>query len=103
MAHVNYTYDAPPSIDGPLERTGDEASGLEKRIRIRIQPDLYSWESRNYHSWIGLTWMIEVQDVAEGRRFREGLAAFMVCFGGNQRQQEALLKELAERAEKVRS
>jgi hypothetical protein len=95
MAHVNFTFDTPPTLDGPLERCGDSASAVEKPIRLRIQPDLYDWSRRNYHSWSGLTWMVEVQDVEEGRRFRQGLQDFLQAFGGTEWQQGELLDLLS--------
>jgi hypothetical protein len=91
MANVSFSMDTPPTLDGPLERCGDSASGLDKPIKLRIQPDLYDWSRRNYHSWSGLTWMVEVQDVEEGRRLRQGLTDFLRCFGGAEWQQTELL------------
>lgn len=103
MATTSFTPDAPkPALDEPLERVGNAASTLEKHIRLRLQPDLYNWETRKYQAWHGLTWYIDVGDVAEGRRLRGALADFFMVFGGSARQQEKLCRELGKLAEGLR-
>jgi hypothetical protein len=102
MAHTAFTHDEKPSMDAPLEVVGNGASALEKPIRIRLQPDLYNWETRTYEAWYGLTWKVEVQDVAEGRRLRQALADLFTAFGGNERQQTKVCRELGRMAEGMR-
>jgi hypothetical protein len=102
MAHVTFAYDPKPSMDATLDAIGNGAAALQKPIRCRFQPDLYDWGRTSYTSWHGLTWTIECQDVAEGRRLREGLTSFFQVFGGSERQQTRLLLELERIAVKVR-
>jgi hypothetical protein len=103
MAHTAYSHDEKPAkVDAPLEEIGNAASALEKPIRVRLAPDLYNWTTREYRAWYGLAWSCDLQDVAEGKRLREGLENFFTCFGGTERQQNGLLAELEKRADAVR-
>jgi hypothetical protein len=102
MAQTAFTHDSRPSMDASLEEASISAATLEKPIRVRLQPALYSYDKRDYQAWAGLTWLVDVADVEEGRRLRQGLADFVCAFGGNERQQQGLLAELEKRAEAVR-
>jgi len=95
MASVNFAHDDRPPVDATLETIGNGASALNKPIRCRFQPDLYDWGKTAYTTWHGLTWTIDVEDVAEGRKLREGLTLFFKAFGGDARGQKRLLGELA--------
>lgn len=100
MAHVTFAPDRPPPDRPPLDRSLEEqglaASALGKPIKIRLQPDLYDHQGAKYVSWAGLTWIVDVADVEEGRRLREGLTDFFKLFGMNEAVQQGLLKVLRE-------
>lgn len=91
MANVSFApEDKRPSLDGAIE----SASESGKAIRVRCQPDVYDYEKGNYQTWTGLSWIVECQDVEEGRRLREGLTDFFKAFGGQAAMQERVLNEL---------
>ncbi len=102
MAQVSFAHDARPPVDATLESVGNGASTLNKPIRCRFQPDLYDWGRTSYTTWHGLTWTIECQDVAEGRRLREGLTDFFRAFGGNEKQQQRVLLALSALADRIK-
>lgn len=87
MAKVSFLPEkvAPP-IDGKLEEVGAQAVLASRPIRLRLQPDLYNLDRQSYDSWSGLTWTLELDDVEEGRRFREALGTFMAAFGDPEKQ-----------------
>ena len=91
MATVSFTA-APPPIDTPLEEFGGQALKEGKPIRIRLQPDVYSPKDTNYKTWQGVVWIVEVPDLDEGRRLREGLTHFFKVFGS--KRQARLLGQL---------
>src|SRR5258708_20407331 len=80
MAKVSYLPDkvAPP-VDTKLEEIHAVAVLAGKPIRLRIQPDLYHPERQGYESWAGLAWTLDLDDIEEGRRFREALGRFMAA------------------------
>ncbi len=85
MANVTFGPDVePPPIDQKLIEVWETAKKIKREIRIRVQPDLYNHTTQAYTSWSGLTWTIEVADVDEGRRLREGLTWFFKHFGDQQ-------------------
>lgn len=95
MATVVFTADqTPPPIDARLEETGAVAGVLGKPIRVRIQPDLYDYDGQKYQVWNQLTWTVDLADVAEGRKLREGLTDFFALFGKSPSSQLRLLSEL---------
>lgn len=67
---------------------------MSKPIRVRLQPDLYDYTGSSYKTWQGLVWSVQLRDVAEGRRLREGLTDFFHAFGGSEKDQKAVLKVL---------
>ena len=94
MAQVSYLPDAQqPPIDGKLEEIAAESALASRTIRIRLQPDLYSPDRAKYESWKGLVWAVELEDVEEGRKLREGLQKFFAAFGDGGKQ-AALLEAL---------
>lgn len=98
MAKVSFLPDQqPPPIDQALELVGASAALASRPIRIRLQPDLYDIDKRSYYGWVGLTWTLDLEDIEEGRRFREGLGRFMAGFGDPEKQAKLLraLEELA--------
>ncbi len=95
MADVSFTHDdARPSMDRPRELVGDGAANLSKPIRVRLQPDLYDYDNSSYTTWSGLVWSVQLRDVEEGRRLREGLTDFFRVFGGSEKAQRGVLKVL---------
>ena len=100
MAHVSFAPDERPTVDAALDLIGEGAAPLQKPIKVRIQPDLYDWGRTRYTAWH--SWAVECQDVAEGRRLREGLTSFFAAFGGSEKQQRRLLQDLSRMAEGVR-
>jgi len=93
MAQVSFAPDATrPPLDAKLEEVGAQALLIGKPIRLRIQPDLYDPDKRGYYAWAGLTWMLDLDDVEEGRRLREVLTVVMAAFGDER--QAKLLKLL---------
>lgn len=95
MAIVVFTADqTPPPIDARLEETGAVAGVMGKPIRVRIQPDLYDYEGQKYQVWNQLTWTVDLADVAEGRKLREGLTMFFKQFGRSPEAQAILLASL---------
>lgn len=87
MAKVSFLPEkvAPP-VDGKLEEAGAQAALASRPIRLRLQPDLYLTDQRAYTTWVGLTWTLDLDDVEEGRRFREALGKFMAAFGDPEKQ-----------------
>jgi hypothetical protein len=102
MASTAFTHDSRPSMDASLEEVSLGAATLEKPIRVRLQPAVYSYEKRDYQAWAGLTWLVDVQDVEEGRRLRQGLADFICAFGGSEKVQIRLLEAVGKLAQGVR-
>lgn len=95
MATVNFVpEETRPPIDARLEELGAAAGALGKPIRIRLQPDIYDYESQRNQKWYGLIWSVELQDVEEGRRLREGMTEFFRRFGESPESQAKLLKWL---------
>lgn len=95
MATVVFTADqTPPPIDARLEETGAVAGVMGKPIRVRIQPDLYDYDGQKYQVWNQLTWTVDLADVAEGRKLREGLTMFFRLFGASPKSQVSLLELL---------
>ena len=66
------------SLDQSLEEAAGEKPG--EPIRIRVQPAILrnrkGSNTPSYHAWKRLHYTLEVNDVAEGRSFREALSAF---------------------------
>ena len=74
-------------IDTPLEaahrsrkRHGiEKSSGKSRPLRLRVAPDLYFWggedpdDKPGYRSWHGLSWIMELDTVAETQAAREVL------------------------------
>jgi hypothetical protein len=102
VASVSFSHDDKPPVDRALEEVGEQAEVKRKPIRIRFQPDLYDSSRNAYTTWIGLTWVLELRDVEEGRRLREGLTWFFKVFGADEKKQRGLLSELERRAVGVR-
>ncbi len=98
MAEVSFTHDDKPPMDRRLEEITSHAENLQKPVRIRVQPDIYDHVHQNYAAWTGLVWMLELRDIEEARRLREGLANFFRVFGGDEKKQKGLLTELERRA-----
>lgn len=100
MAAVTSLHDDRPAhqraadIDRTLEQMGNGASALNRPIRCRVQPDLYHYGKKEYTSWHGLAWTVDLEDAAEGRRLRKGLTAFFKAFGGDARSQKQVLAVL---------
>jgi hypothetical protein len=95
MATLNFSQDDRlHAVDGTLEEIGDGASALGKHLKCRVQPWLYDWRVRNYTSWSGLAWTLELEDVAEGRRLRQALTYVFAAFAGDAKRQKKLLQEL---------
>ncbi len=95
MAKVSYLPDkvAPP-VDTKLEEIHAVAVLAGKPIRLRIQPDLYHPERQGYESWAGLAWTLDLDDIEEGRRFREALGRFMAAFAADGATQAELIVQL---------
>lgn len=83
--------DEKPPIDKRLEALGAIAAAAGKPIRVRIQPDIYDYQNQANQTWLGLIWMIELEDVEEGRKLREGLTWFFQKFGQSAESQKKLL------------
>lgn len=98
MASVSFAHDQRPPVDQSLEQVGNGASALNKPIRCRLNPDLYEWGGTHYVSWSGLSWIVELQDVSEGRRLRQALTAFFQVFGASEKKQAKLITELQKMA-----
>ncbi len=92
MAQVSFAPDkTTPPMDEPLEQAAAVALLAGKPIiKLRLQPDLYNFDKRHYSSWAGLTWMLDLESVEEGRRFREGLEWFLKAFGDPEKQKKVL-------------
>lgn len=84
----------PPPLDQRLEELATIASLNSRALRVRIQPDIYNYETGNYAVWTGLSWTFDLTDVEEGRRLREGLAAFFELFGKSPESQGRVLDML---------
>lgn len=97
MAKVSFLPDkvAPP-IDAALTELGAQAVLADRPLRLRLQPDLYSVDRQAYLAWAGLTWTLDLDDVEEGKRFREALGKFMAAFGDAEKQAKliALVEKL---------
>ncbi len=105
MANVSFGHDYTPKppLDGSLEEVGATALQLGKPIRCRLQPDLYRpGPNQAYTTWVGLTWVCELEDVEEGRRLREGLTHFFRVFGADAKRQGQLLTALERLAVGIR-
>lgn len=91
MAKVSFQSDrvAPPT-DAKIEEIGVIALATGRPIKLRIQPDLYNADKQRYDSWSGANWTLELDDVEEGKRFLDGLEAYMRAFGDPKRQAETL-------------
>lgn len=95
MATVNFAPESErPPLDRSLEENAQAAAALGKPVRIRLQPDLYDHAKASYQVWAGLTWSIEVGDVEEGRKLREGLTNFFRAFGAGLQEQTRVLEML---------
>lgn len=103
MASIAFAQDDKPPVDNRLEEIATIAENSGKLLRVRVQPDLYDHGRTAYTTWSGLAWMLDCQDVAEAKRFREGLTNFMRVFGSDEKRQRALLVELARRAVGVKA
>lgn len=91
MATVSFAPDRPTTpLDAKLEELGAQALLASRPIRLRLQPDLYDSDRRAYQSWTGLTWTLDISEIAEGRLFREGLGDFMQLFGDDAKQAQLL-------------
>lgn len=105
MAVVNFAPEQErPPLDYALEIVAQQCAERGKAIRFRVQPDLYSYEQQTYVAWTGLTWIVEIADVEEGRRMREGLQWLFRLFGTDEAGQVkvlATLQALAEQPERV--
>lgn len=71
----------PRPIDATLEELGGAAILAGRSVRVRVQPDLYNYEKGSFSSWATLAWTLDLEDIEEGRRFREALTAFFKAFG----------------------
>jgi hypothetical protein len=97
MASVDFAPEKErPALDQALEAAAVACTQNQKPIRIRLQPDLYEYERRIYAAWLGLTWIVEVGDLEEGRRLRQGLQDFFRLFGQSADSQDEMLRELRE-------
>ena len=67
-------------IDTALERAAAVAMTVGKPLKIRIQPDVYDYDSQKYLTWTNLVWTVDVEDVEEGRRLRELVEAALEAF-----------------------
>lgn len=94
MASVSFLPEkSAPPLDAKLEEAGAQALLASRPIRLRLQPNLYSLDKQAYEAWIGLAWTLDLDDIEEGRRFREALGTFMAAFGDPEKQGK-LLKAL---------
>jgi len=84
MAQVNSSADPKPSVEDFLETFLAEQG---KPLKIRVQPTLYDYNTRNYPSWQGVSWLLELEGVEEASRLREGLEDFFQCFGSEKQEQ----------------
>ena len=83
-----------PALDLALEQAG--AIAQTKPIRFRVQPDLYDYDRQRYQPWVGLIWTVDLENVEEGRRLREGLTRFFRLFGRTVEMQAEVLRTLEE-------
>ncbi len=82
MAKVTFTPEkAPPPLDQTLDQMGAAALALGKTIRVRIQPDIYDYGKRQYNAWSFVTWVVDLENLEQGRALREGLQGFLRVFG----------------------
>ncbi len=95
MAQVNWSQDEKPPIDAVLETLAEAYP--DRALKIRVQPTIYDYETRTYKTWTELSWVLEMDDVDEARRMREGLQDFFVGFGTAEKQ-AGLLADLKKRA-----
>lgn len=85
MASVSFLPEAErPPIDKALEDAAKAAGETDKLLRLRLQPDLYNFQKGAYGAWHGLSWTLDLDDVEEGRRLREGLQDFFRLFATDQ-------------------
>jgi hypothetical protein len=97
MASVDFAPEKErPALDQALEANAAACAQLQKPVRVRLQPDLYEYERKIYSSWLGLTWIVELSDIDEGRRLRQGLQDFFRLFGQSADSQDEMLRELRE-------
>ena len=98
MASVDFSPEREkPALDLALEQAGTIAQ--TKPIRFRVQPDLYDYDRQRYQPWAGLIWTVDLEDVEEGRRLREGLTRFFRLFGRTAEMQAEVLRVLEEMEE----
>lgn len=98
MAQVSFAPDRiAPALDGRLEEAAAQAALASRPIRVRIQPAFYNLDKSGYDGWNNLVWTLDLDDVEEGRRLRQGLEAFLKAFGDPERQAKVLrmLEKLA--------
>jgi hypothetical protein len=66
------------TIEGVIAEEAASPSAPEAgMVRIRLQPDVYSWASRSYVSMRGVTWAVDMH-TDQAKRFRGALHAFLV-------------------------
>lgn len=86
----------PPPIDQRLQQAAGQAVLMDRPIRLRLQPDLWDYDKGNYSAWSGLSWVLELDDVEEGRRARQALQALWAVFGHSAEVQAQLITLLDE-------
>lgn len=70
-----------PELEGVDPKLYSLARDRNANVLIRLQPEVYNYDSGAYHAWKKRSWIVEVVDEAEAKQFLEALEQFFTVWG----------------------
>lgn len=76
MVKISFQPHEAGDLDAILTELADAVKARDEAIRMRLQPQLYHPVSKGYKAWRGVSWTLEVEDLAELEAIRGALKHF---------------------------
>jgi hypothetical protein len=76
MVKISFQPTDSDDLDAILNDLANAAKERGNDIRLRLQPQLYHPNSKGYKAWRGVSWTLEIEDLAELEASRRALKHF---------------------------
>jgi hypothetical protein len=79
--HMEIEFASKPELDTFLREHLRAAKADDQKLTLRVQPQVYGIDTKQYQGWPDVAWKILIERVEEGRQLKRALDAFFEALG----------------------